>query len=62
MPLADQKAIVRRYLEEVRDQGRIDILDQLVAAECAIHRPEMAEPIMGIEAFKQSVERDSRSV
>ena len=50
---ADQKAVVRRYFEEVLDKRRFDILDELATTDCVIHRPEMREPIAGLEAFRQ---------
>jgi predicted ester cyclase len=53
MSIADQKAIVRRYFEEVLDQRKIELIDELVTTDCIIHRPEMTEPIVGIEAFKE---------
>jgi len=52
MPIAHQKAIVRRYFEDVLDKRNIELLDELVATACIIHRPEMAQPIVGIDAFK----------
>ena len=57
MSIADHKAIVRRYFEEVVDKSRIDILDELVTADCIIHRPEAPEPIVGLEAFKLALGR-----
>ncbi len=55
MSVASQKDIVRRYFEEVVDAGRVDILDQLFTDSCIIYRPELAQPIVGIEAFKQAL-------
>ena len=51
------KAIVRRYFEEVLDRRKLDILDELVTTDCVIHRPEASEPIQGLEAFKHALER-----
>jgi predicted ester cyclase len=51
------KAIVRRYFEEVVDKRKLDILDEIVTTDCIIHRPEASEPIRGLEAFKQALER-----
>jgi predicted ester cyclase len=55
MSIAYNKAIVRRYFEEVIDKGNIDVLDEIVTADCVIHRPEAPEPIIGIEAFKEAL-------
>jgi predicted ester cyclase len=55
MSIAQQKAIVRRYFEEVLDKRKVDILDELVTIDCLIHRPEAVGPIVGLEAFKQAL-------
>jgi len=52
---AENKSVVRRYFEQVIDGGRIELLDELAAADCIIHRPEAAGPIRGVAAFKQAV-------
>jgi predicted ester cyclase len=52
---AHQKAIVRRYFEEVLDKRKLDILDELATTDCIIHRPEMPEPIVGVEAFRKAL-------
>jgi len=41
------KAIVRRYFEEALDNRNFDVLDEIVAADCVIHRPETSEAIRG---------------
>lgn len=51
------KAIVRRYFQEVLDKCALDILDEIVTTDCIIHRPEAPEPIRGLEAFKHTLER-----
>jgi predicted ester cyclase len=51
------KAIVRRYFEEVVDKSNLGILDEIVATDCVIHRPEISKPIRGLEAFKHALER-----
>ncbi len=55
MTVSQQKAIVRRYFEEVLDRRKLEILNELVTADCIIHRPEMAEPIVGVEAFREAL-------
>jgi len=57
MSIASNKAIVRRYFEEAVDKGNLDILDEIVNKDCIIYRPEGPEPIRGLEAFKQTLER-----
>ena len=57
MSTESNKAIVRRYFEEVLDKSKLDILDEIVATDCVIHRPETSEPIRGLEAFRSALER-----
>jgi hypothetical protein len=49
MSIVSNKAMVRRYFEEVVDKRKLDILDELVTADCVIHRPEASEPIRSIQ-------------
>jgi len=53
MSTASHKTTVRRYFEEVLDKRNLDILDEIVATDCLIHRPEAQEPIRGLAAFKE---------
>ena len=55
MSMAANKTVVRRYFEEVVDKSKLDVLDQIVAADCVIHRPEASEPIRGLEAFRDAL-------
>jgi predicted ester cyclase len=55
MSIEQNKAFVRRYFVEVVDKGNIDVLNELFTTDCIIHRPEMLEPIVGIEAFRQTL-------
>lgn len=48
MSTESNKAMVRRYFEEVVNKR------QLVTTDCIIHRPEAPEPIRGLEAFKDT--------
>jgi predicted ester cyclase len=57
MSTAANKGIVRRYFEEVVDKSKLDILDEIVTADCVIHRPETSEPIRRLEAFRHALER-----
>jgi len=57
MSIESNKAIVRRYFEEVVDKSKLDILGEIVTTDCIIHRPEASEPIRGLEAFKHALER-----
>lgn len=57
MSTASYKATVRRYFEEALDKRNLDVLDEIVATDCLIHRPEAQEPIRGLTAFKQGLGR-----
>ena len=57
MSIASNKAIVCRYFEELVDKRKLAILDEIVSMDCVIHRPEASEPIRGLEAFRQAMER-----
>ncbi|HEU5463257.1 MAG TPA: ester cyclase [Candidatus Binatia bacterium] len=57
MSIESNKAIVRRYFEEVVDKRKLEVLDEIVSMDCVIHRPEASEPIRGLEAFKHALER-----
>jgi predicted ester cyclase len=57
MSTESNKATVRLYIEEVLDKGNLALLDEIVATDCIIHRPELQEPLRGITAFRQALER-----
>jgi predicted ester cyclase len=57
MSTAANKATVRRYFEEALDRKNLDVLDEIVATDCLIHRPELQEPISGLTTFKQGLGR-----
>jgi predicted ester cyclase len=57
MSTASHKATVRRYFEEALDRRNLDVLHEIVAIDCLIHRPETQEPIRGLSAFRQALER-----
>jgi predicted ester cyclase len=55
MSTASYKATVRRYFEEALDKRKLDVLDEIVAIDCLIHRPEAQQPISGLAAFKEAL-------
>jgi predicted ester cyclase len=57
MSIGSNKTVVRRYFEEVLDKRNLDVLDEIVATDCIIHRPEASEPIRGLDAFKKALEK-----
>jgi ketosteroid isomerase-like protein len=46
------KAVVRRYFAEAVEQRNGEVLDELMTPDCVVHRPELPEPIRGLETFK----------
>jgi steroid delta-isomerase-like uncharacterized protein len=52
---ADRKRIPRQMIEEVYNQGRIDVVDELVASEYVGHDPALPQDIVGPEAEKEIV-------
>jgi steroid delta-isomerase-like uncharacterized protein len=50
------KAISRRVVEEVFNDGRLEAADELVAADFVGHDPALPEPSMGPEGLKQQAE------
>jgi predicted ester cyclase len=54
MSTASHKEIVRRHFAESVDTGNADLLDEPWTEDCVIHRPEVPEPISGLENFKRA--------
>ncbi len=52
-PSSPQKQMVIRYFEQVLDAGKVDVLDELIDAQCAIHRPE--GELKGLPALRSMV-------
>ena len=50
----ENKALVRRVLEEVWNQGKLEVIDEIYAADFVIHTPGNPD-IHGPEGFKQFV-------
>lgn len=57
MTTASNKEIVRRYFSEAVDKQNVDILDDLWASDCVVHRPELVEPLRGLEEFKRGLKK-----
>lgn len=57
MSSESDKGIVRCYFEEALDKRNLDVLDEIIATDCIIHRPEASEPIRGLEDFKRALVR-----
>lgn len=51
----ENKAVVRRMIEEIFNQGNLDATEEIVAQDHVHHDPAMPEEGHGIEDFKQFV-------
>lgn len=49
MTTAANKAVVRRYFEDLLDGGQVSLVEELFAPDCVVHRPELPEPLVGRE-------------
>jgi steroid delta-isomerase-like uncharacterized protein len=47
MEIARHRAVIRRYFDEVWNQGRLEVLDQLLTADYVNHSPGMPNPPPG---------------
>ena len=55
MPTDENKAIVRRYVQEVVNEGTIELVDSLFSTDLAFHLPHLHGPLRGREIFKQLI-------
>ena len=53
MAAEDNKAVVRRVIEEMFNQGNLDTADELIAPDYVNHDPAMPEEVRGPEGFKE---------
>jgi steroid delta-isomerase-like uncharacterized protein len=60
MPAAENKALVRRFYEEVWDKGNLEVCDEVFAEEYVRHDLRPTEPAPGPEGQKQ-IAADFRS-
>ena len=52
----DLKAIPRRLIEEVYNQGKLDVVYEVIAAEYVGHDPSLPEDIAGAAAERELAE------
>lgn len=55
MTSSDPKSIARRVIEEAFNEGKLEVIDELVADAFVGHDPAAPEPITGSLAFKEMV-------
>jgi steroid delta-isomerase-like uncharacterized protein len=51
----DNKAIAKRFIEEMVNQGNLDLADELYTDEFSFHHPFAPEPAKGPDGMKQMV-------
>jgi steroid delta-isomerase-like uncharacterized protein len=49
----ENRALVRRELEEIFNEGKLDLADELLSPDYVVHDSALPEPVRGIEGFKQ---------
>jgi predicted ester cyclase len=52
MPTVEHKTIVERWFREIFEQGKMDVIDELVAPGLIAHAPGNGPPSGGRDAFK----------
>src|SRR4051812_44110281 len=56
MAAEENKALARRFLEEVFNEGNLAAIDELIDPDWVQHDPAMPEELRGIEGARQLVE------
>ena len=54
---ADNKSIVRRLYDEVWNNRRLEVADEIIAASHAVHDNHLPDSAIGPEAYKRNVTR-----
>lgn len=44
----ENEALVRRYVEEVYDQRKLGVIDEIFASDFTLHDPEVQESFRGL--------------
>jgi steroid delta-isomerase-like uncharacterized protein len=52
----DNKALVRRFIDEVLNQGNLDSARELLAPDFVLHHPMLDEPAHGAEGYKKAID------
>jgi steroid delta-isomerase-like uncharacterized protein len=51
----ENKAVTRRFLEEIFTGGNLELVDELFAPDFILHDPSVPQEVRGIEALKQYI-------
>lgn len=54
MPAEENKAVVRRMLDELFNKGNLDLTDELIASDFVAHDPAMPEDMHGPEELRST--------
>lgn len=52
MSQKDNEKLIRRYFEEVWNNGKLDVLDEILSPDYINHNPGMPNPVPGPEGLK----------
>ena len=55
MSTEENKALARRVIEEMFNEGNLDVADELIASDYVDHDPAMPEEVRGPEGLKEYV-------
>ncbi|MDX6380111.1 MAG: hypothetical protein QOI57_1135 [Rubrobacteraceae bacterium] len=55
MPTEENKAITRRFLEEIFTGGNLELVDELFAPDFILHDSSVPQEVRGVEALKQYI-------
>jgi predicted SnoaL-like aldol condensation-catalyzing enzyme len=53
--MADDKSVVRRYIEEAWNKGRVDVVDEVCAERYVEHDPAFPGGRLGRDGLKQAI-------
>jgi steroid delta-isomerase-like uncharacterized protein len=51
--MPSNEELARRYFEELINESRLDLVDEILAADIVLHFPGRPSPVRGREEFKQ---------
>ena len=61
MSKKDNRKLARRYVEQVWNEGDVDVLEKIVTPDYVHHDPSMQEFGSGVEGFKRLIEMQRKA-
>jgi steroid delta-isomerase-like uncharacterized protein len=55
MSTEHNRGLVRRYFDEIVNEGHLHVIDEIFSAECVLYFPPGSEPLRGRDAIKKAV-------